>query len=273
MADEHWERGVLEQLARDALDERRRARRWGILWKSLGFGFLFAVSLVALVMIGARERICLDTHRAGRGPRRARQRRPRERERVIAALQAAFKHPGTKGVVVRINSPGGSPVQAGQIHDEMRRLRGLNPTIPLHVVIEEIAASGGYYVAAAADRIYVDKASVVGSIGVVIEGFGFTGTMERIGVDRRVIKAGENKAFLDPFEPVEARQREHVQRIIDEIHQQFIAAVKAGRGDRPRTSRRLSGLVWNGQRAIEIDLPTRRYGDSVARDVIKAEET
>ena len=275
MADEHWERSVLEQLARDALDERRRARRWGILWKSLGFGFLVAASFVALVMIGARERICLDKCTAlveVRGELDSAGRA--SAERVIAALQAAFKNPGTKGVVVRINSPGGSPVQAGQIHDEMRRLRGLNPTIPLHVVIEEIAASGGYYVAAAADRIYVDKASVVGSIGVIIEGFGFTGAMERIGVDRRVIKAGENKAFLDPFEPVDARQREHVQRIVDEIHQQFIAAVKAGRGDRIKDEPGVfSGLVWNGQRAIEIGLADELGTlDSVARDVIKAEE-
>jgi protease-4 len=275
MADEHWEREVLAQLARDALDERRRARRWGILWKSLGFGFLFAAACVVLVMVAARERICLEKCTAlveVRGELDSAGRA--SAERVIAALQAAFKNPGTKGVVVRINSPGGSPVQAGQIHNEMRRLRGLNPNIPLHVVIEEIAASGGYYIAAAGDRIYVDKASVVGSIGAIIEGFGFTGAMEKIGVDRRVIKAGDNKAFLDPFEPVDERQREHVQRMVDEIHQQFIAAVKAGRGDRLKEEPGIfSGLVWNGQRAIELGLADELGTlDSVARDVIMAEE-
>jgi protease-4 len=141
-------------------------------------------------------------------------------------------------------------------------------------VIEEIAASGGYYIAAAGDRIYVDKASVVGSIGAIIEGFGFTGAMEKIGVDRRVIKAGDNKAFLDPFEPVDERQREHVQRMVDEIHQQFIAAVKAGRGDRLKEEPGIfSGLVWNGQRAIELGLADELGTlDSVARDVIMAEE-
>jgi protease-4 len=275
MADENWERTVLEQLARDALDERRRARRWGILFRSLTFGFLLAALLAGLVLIGARERVCLEKCTAlveVRGELDAVGRA--SAERVIAGLQAAFKNSGTRGVVVRINSPGGSPVQAGQIHDEMRRLRSLHPDTPLYVVVEEIAASGGYYVAAAADRIYVDKASVIGSIGVIMEGFGFTGAMEKVGVERRVITAGENKAFLDPFEPVDPRQHTHVQGMLDDIHQQFIAAVKNGRGSRLKEQPGMfSGLVWNGKRAIELGLADGLGSlDYVAREVVKAEE-
>jgi len=275
MADENWERTVLEQLARDALDERRRARRWGILFRSLTFGFLLAVLLSVLVLIGARERVCLEKCTAlvevrgelGAGGRAS-------AERVIAGLQAAFKNSGTKGVVVRVNSPGGSPVQAGQIYDEMRRLRAAHPEIPLYVVVEEIAASGGYYVAAAGDRIYVDKASVIGSIGVIMEGFGFTGAMEKVGVERRVITAGENKAFLDPFEPVDPRQRTYVQGMLDDIHQQFITAVKDGRGERLKEQPGMfSGLVWNGKRAIDLGLADALGSlDHVAREVVKAEE-
>jgi protease IV len=275
MADESWERATLEQLARDALDERRRARRWGLLFKSLAFGLLFGALFAVLVVIGARERICLDKCTAlveVRGELDASGRA--SAERVMAGLQAAFRNPGTRGVVVRINSPGGSPVQAGQIYDEMRRLRGLYPNIPLYVVVEEIAASGGYYVAAAGDRIYVDKASVIGSIGVIMEGFGFTGAMEKIGVERRVVTAGENKAFLDPFAPVDPRQRAYVQEMLDDIHQQFIAAVKDGRGARLKEAPGMfSGLVWNGKRAVDLGLADG-FGtlDYVAREVVKAEE-
>jgi len=275
MADEHWERTLLEQLARDALDERRRARRWGILFRSLMFGLLFAALLAVLVLIGARERACIDKCTAlveVRGELDASGRS--SADRVNAGLQAAFKNAGTKGVVVRINSPGGSPVQAGQIYDEMRRLRAAHPDIPLYVVVEEIAASGGYYVAAAADRIFVDKASVIGSIGVIMEGFGFTGAMEKIGVERRVITAGENKAFLDPFEPVNPRQRTYVQEMLDDIHLQFIAAVKEGRGARLKEQPGMfSGLVWNGKRAIDLGLADALGSlDFVAREVVKAEE-
>jgi len=275
MADEHWERTLLEQLARDALDERRRARRWGILFRSLMFGLLFAALLAVLVLIGARERACIDKCTAlveVRGELDASGRS--SADRVNAGLQAAFKNAGTKGVVVRINSPGGSPVQAGQIYDEMRRLRAAHPDIPLYVVVEEIAASGGYYVAAAADRIYVDKASVIGSIGVIMEGFGFTGAMEKVGVERRVIAAGENKDFLDPFEPVNPRQRTYVQGMLDDIHLQFIAAVKEGRGARLKEQPGMfSGLVWNGKRAIDLGLADALGSlDFVAREVVKAEE-
>jgi protease IV len=275
MADENWERTVLEQLARDALDERRRARRWGILFRGLTFGFVLALLLIGVVLIGARERVCLEKCTAlveVRGELDPSGRA--SAERVNAGLQAAFKNSGTKGVVVRINSPGGSPVQAGQIYDEIRRLRAAHPDIPLYVVVEEIAASGGYYVAAAADRIYVDKASIVGSIGVIMEGFGFTGAMEKVGVERRVITAGENKAFLDPFEPVDPRQRKYVQGMLDDVHQQFIGAVKDGRGARLKEQPGMfSGLVWNGKQAIDLGLADALGSlDYVAREVVKAEE-
>jgi protease-4 len=275
MADENWARDTLEQLARESLDERRRARRWSILFRSLTFAVLLAIAVTILAIVGARERVCLEKCTAlveVRGELDASGRA--SAERVVSALQAAFKNTGTKGVVVRVNSPGGSPVQAGQIYDEMRRLRAAHPAIPLYVVVEEIAASGGYYVAAAGDRIYVDKASVIGSIGVIMEGFGFTGLMEKAGVDRRVITSGENKAFLDPFEPVKPAQREYVQTLLDDVHKQFIEAVKAGRGERLKEEPGMfSGLVWNGKRAIELGLADELGTvDYVAREVIKAEE-
>jgi protease-4 len=195
-------------------------------------------------------------------------------DNVIAGLQAAFKDKGTRGVVLKIDSPGGSPVQAGAINDEIRRLRAKHPDTPIYAVVEEICASGAYYVAVATDRIYVDKASLVGSIGVIMDGFGFIGTMEKLGVERRVLTAGENKDFLDPFAPVVPKQREYAQQMIDEIHAQFIAAVKQGRGARLKDTPELySGLVWSGQRSIELGLADALGSvDSVARDVIKADD-
>jgi protease-4 len=195
-------------------------------------------------------------------------------ENVISGLQAAFEDKGTRGVVLRINSPGGSPVQAGQINDEIKRLKVKYPDIPVYAVVEEMCASGGYYVAAAADKIYVDKASLVGSIGVLMDGFGFTGTMEKAGVERRLITAGENKGFLDPFSPVTDKQKEYAQQMLNEIHQQFIAVVKAGRGKRLKETPELfSGLVWNGTKSIELGLADALGSvDYVAREVIKAED-
>ena len=275
MAEDTSERQLLERLARDVLDERRRSRRWGILFRLLTFGFLFALLFAGVAAFSGKERICIDKCTAlveVRGDLASNSRA--SAEHVISGLQAAFKNTGAKGVVVRINSPGGSPVQAGQIYDEMRRLRAAYPDKPLFAVVEDIAASGGYYVAAAADKIYVDKASVVGSIGVIMEGFGFTEALEKIGVERRIVTAGENKAFLDPFEPFDPGQRAYVQELLNDVHQQFIASVKQGRGARLKeTPEMFSGLVWNGQRAIELGLADELGSlDYVAREVIKAEE-
>ena len=177
-------------------------------------------------------------------------------------------------MILRINSPGGSPVQSGIINDEMRRLRAKHPDIPLHVVVEDVCASGGYYVAVAADKIFVDKASIVGSIGVLMDGFGFTGTMDKLGVERRLLTAGVSKGFLDPFSPENENDKAHARQMLGEIHQQFIDVVRKGRGKRLKeTPEMFSGLMWSGARSIELGL-VDGYGtvDSVARDVIKASE-
>src|SRR5512144_2931547 len=276
MADENWERSVLEELARESLIERRRARRWGIVWKSLTFFLLFAVLVGTVVVVGSRERVCSDKCTAlveVRGELDAASRA--SAEQVISGLQAAFKSAGTKGVVVRINSPGGSPVQAGQIYSEMRRLRTVYPNTPLYAVVDEIAASGGYYVATGAEKIFVDKASSVGSSGAVMESFGFTGAIEKLGIERRVVTAGESKSFFDPFLPIDPKQREYVQGMLKDVHQQFIDAVKEGRGARLKDDPSVfTGLVWNGSRAIELGLADALGNlDYVAREVVKAEES
>jgi len=274
--DPNWERRIIEKLALDAVAEQRRRRRWGIFFKLLGFAYLIIVLMIALDWPGAREHlpdgakhtamVQLKGVISSRGDASA--------ENIISALQAAFEDKKTGGVVLRINSPGGSPVQAGIINDEIRRLRGKYPDIPLYAVVEDICASGGYYVAAAADKIFVDKASIVGSIGVLIDGFGFTGTMDKLGVERRLLTAGENKGFLDPFSPQNAQHKAHAQQMLGEIHQQFIAVVRQGRGKRLKeTPEMFSGLMWSGSKSIELGLADD-YGtiDSVARDVIKAED-
>jgi protease IV len=273
--EDNWERRVLERLATDGLREQRRARRWGIFFKLLTFGFLFFVLFAALGAWTSSERLCLDKCTAMveiQGEIDATGRA--SADNVIAGLQAAFKNKGTQGVVLKINSPGGSPVQAGEINDEIRRLRGKYPDTPIYAVVEEICASGAYYVAVAADKIYVDKASLVGSIGVIMDGFGFVGALDKLGIERRALTAGDNKAFLDPFSPLSAKQKDYAQQMLGDIHQQFIAVVKAGRGSRIKDSPELfSGLVWNGNRSIELGL-TDALGSvrSVARDVVKAED-
>ena len=195
-------------------------------------------------------------------------------ERVIKGLNRAFKDANTAGVVLRINSPGGSPVQAGYINDEIRRLRAKYPDIPLHAVVEDLCASGGYYVAVAADKIYVDKASLVGSIGVIMGGFGFTGAMDKLGIERRAYTAGDNKDFLDPFVPENPVHRAHAQKMLDEIHQQFIRTVRQGRGTRlHETPETFSGLIWTGEKSVELGLADGLgSADYVAREVFKAEK-
>ncbi len=275
MTDPTTDRDVFAALAQDLLVERRRARRWGIFFKVTFAGIALLFVAAALAAFGARERICLDKCTALvelRGEMGLTSRA--SAERVIGGLQAAFRNSGTKGVLLRINSPGGSPVQAGQIYDEVRRLRAQHPDIPVHAVVEEIAASGGYYVAAAADRIYVDRASLVGSIGVIYHGFGVVGALDKIGVEARTVAAGANKAFMDPFAPVDPQQRAYLQTMLDDVHRQFIGAVRDGRGTRLKeTPEMFSGLVWNGSRAIELGLADALGSvEGVARDVIGAEE-
>ncbi len=190
------------------------------------------------------------------------------------SIQRAYESRGTKGIVLKINSPGGSPVQAGMINDEIKRQKKLHPHIPVYAVVEDICASGGYYIAVAADEIFVDKASIVGSIGVLMDGFGFTDTMRKVGVERRLMTAGSNKAMLDPFSPVNPKQQAFVQDMLNEVHQQFIKVVKDGRGSRLKESPEMfTGLFWNGEAAVKLGLADS-FGnyDYVAREIIKAEE-
>ena len=272
---EGWERKVLEKIALAAITEQRSARRWGIFFKLLILVYLFAVLIIGMGWIKRGDYKSTGKHSALvelRGVIAADAQA--SADNVTSGLQAAFKDGNTQGVILRINSPGGSPVQAGYINDEIKRLRAKYPNIPLYAVVEDICASGGYYVAAAANRIYVDKASIVGSIGVVMDGFGFTGTMEKLGVERRAITAGENKKFLDPFSPVNPAHKAFAEKMLGEIHQQFITVVREGRGKRlPDNPELFSGLVWVGQKSIEMGLADGLGSvESVARDVIKAED-
>jgi protease-4 len=273
-AQANWERQVLEKLALSALQEQRRTRHWGIFFKSLGFIYLFVVLFLAAGWFKSGDVSLPKAHTALIDLQGVISADATNADAVISSLQDAFDDNKTRGVILRINSPGGSPVQAGQIYDEIKRLRAKHPEIPLHAVVDDICASGGYYVAAAADNIYVDKASIVGSIGVLMDGFGFTKTMEKLGVERRLLTAGENKGFLDPFSPVDDEQQQYAKKMLEEIHDQFIGVVKDGRGKRLKDTPELfSGLVWSGEASIELGLADGLGSvESVARDVIKAEE-
>ncbi len=276
MSDQNnWERAVLEKLAMSALQEQRRTRHWNIFFRTLTFAFLFLVLFISMGWLDSKETALtsgkhtalVDLQGVIASDSAA------SADNLIPSLQAAFKDSGTQAVILRVNSPGGSPVQAGQINDEIRRLRAKYPAIPLYAVVEDICASGGYYVAVAADKIFVDKASMIGSIGVRMDGFGFTGVMDKVGVERRLVTAGANKGFLDPFSPVNPVQQEYAKQMLAEIHQQFIDVVKQGRGKRLKESAdTFSGLVWNGQKGVAMGLADG-YGsiESVARDVIKNE--
>jgi len=271
---DQWERKLVEKIAMAGVAEQRRARRWGIFFKLLTFAYITWL-IVLVTGWQASESPTAEKHTAlveidgliAPGT-------DSSAERVNSALQAAFEDARTKGVVLRINSPGGSPVQAQTIYDEMRRLRKMHPNIPLYAVVEDLCASGGYYVAVGADRIYVSKSSIVGSIGVRMDGFGVTGLMEKLGVERRLLTAGENKAMLDPFLPLDERHKQHALALMNEIHAQFIAVVREGRGDRLKeTPDMFSGLIWTGQKGIELGLADAVGSlDYVAREVVKADE-
>ena len=276
-APEGWERDVLERLMFATLREQRDARRWRIFFR-LVWLLLFALVVVSIWSGGMKTAdkgggastkhtalVSLKGVIDSDGDASA--------EKINDSLNAAFKDATTAGVILRINSPGGSPVQAGIIHDEIRRLRTTYPDKPLYVVVDEMCASGGYYAAAAADQIFVDKASIVGSIGVLSDSFGLTGAMEKLGVERRLMTAGKNKGIGDPFSPETDEQKAHLQAMLDQIHQQFIKVVRDGRGQRlHETPDTFSGLFWTGEQSIALGLADG-YGtvDSVARDVVKAE--
>jgi len=272
--NETWEKSVLEKLALSSVQEQRRTRRWGIFFKLLTFIYLFVFMFFGLGWFGGNEISISGKHTALvelRGvisPDSV-----SSADNVNAGLQHAFKDEKTRGVILRINSPGGSPVQAGYINDEIRRLRAEYPQIPLYAVVEDICASGGYYVAVAADKIYVDKASVVGSIGVLMNGFGFTGAMEKLGIERRLITAGKNKGFLDPFSPPNTDQEKYAKEMLGDVHEQFIQVVRQGRGERLKEAPEMfSGVVWTGQKSIDLGLADAMgSAEYVAREIIKAE--
>ena len=268
-----WERATLEKLAFAALQEQRAARRWRtfvrLAWLVFFVGLVWAVmyrgDAVSDVSTPHTAMVEITGEISSGGDAGA--------EVVLAAVRAAFEDQGAQAVVLLINSPGGSPVQAGIINDELRRLKAQYKK-PLYAVVEETCASAAYYIAVAADRIFVDKASVVGSIGVLMDGFGFTGLMDKLGIERRLMTAGENKGFLDPFSPQSERQRAFTQAMLDQIHQQFVDAVKAGRGKRLKEDAdTFSGLFWTGQQAVELGLADQLGSmDFVAREIVKAED-
>ena len=274
MTEGQWERELVAKLAASALQEQRRARRWGIFFKLLAFAYV-AFILALLVDWPGRADV------AGSGSHTAMVEvsgvispgGDASVDKVNAALQAAFKDRRTKGVVLQLNSPGGSPVQAQNIYADIRRLRKKHPDVPVYAVVEDVCASGCYYVAAGADRIYVARSSIVGSIGVLMNGFGFTGLMEKLGIERRLITAGENKAMLDPFSPMDEKDVRHVKQLMSEVHEQFVSVVREGRGQRLKeTPEMFSGLIWTGEKSVELGLADG-FGslESVARDIVKAE--
>jgi protease-4 len=264
---------ALETAVRELVRDRRSERRWRVFFRLAWLGIVLAVLWALFVarnhvaapsgshtaLVEVRGEIAPDTEASA--------------ERIIAGLKAAFEEKSAQAIVLRINSPGGSPVQAGIVYDELKRLKAKHDK-KVYAVVEEICASGAYYIAVAADEVYVDKASLVGSIGVLMDGFGFTGTMEKLGVERRLLTAGENKGMLDPFSPQNEKQTAYAKAMIDQIHQQFIAVVREGRGARLKADKEtFSGLFWNGEEAIKLGLADKTGNlDFVAREVVKAEE-
>lgn len=272
--DTKWQRDVIEKLASSALAEQRTARRWSTFFKSLTFAYLLIALLMALGIFNEGKKT-FDAHTAlidisgvieAGGDVNA--------DAVMNSLHEAYDSKGTKGIILRINSPGGSPVQAGIINDEIRRQKKLHPKIPVYAVVEDVCASGGYYIAAAADKIYVDKASIVGSIGVLMDGYGFTEVMKKVGVERRLMTAGENKAMLDPFSPVNPKHQALAQSMLNEVHEQFKTVVRQGRGARLKeTPEVFSGLFWSGEQSIKLGLADALgSADYVAREIIKQED-
>ncbi|GGJ90667.1 signal peptide peptidase SppA [Pseudomonas matsuisoli] len=270
---------LLEKTLLASVQEQRRARRWGIFFKLLTFIYLFgAIFLFSpllsfsgkgsatddphTALIEVKGMIADDTEASA--------------DNLVSSLRKAFDDPGVKGIILRINSPGGSPVQSGYVYDEIKRLRDSHPDIKVYAVITDLGASGAYYIASAADEIYADKASLVGSIGVTAAGFGFTGAMEKLGVDRRLYTSGEHKAFLDPFQPPKEEEARFWQQVLNTTHRQFIDSVKKGRGDRLKDAEHpelFSGLVWSGEQAIDLGLVDHLGSSSyVARDVIGAQD-
>jgi len=273
-AEDQWVKGIIKE----TFAEQKKTRRWGILFKSLTFIYLFVALLLIVNSNPTGDSKTQEAHTAMvsvNGVIAADQ--EANANSIVTGLRAAFENEYSKAVMLVINSPGGSPVQAGYVYDEIKRLRGLHPEKKLYAVIAELGASGGYYMAAGADEIYADKASLVGSIGVTASSFGFVDLMEKVGVKRRHFTSGEHKAFLDPFSPAKDEEAQFWQQVLDVTHQQFIKVVQEGRGDRitdaEKSEKLYSGLIWNGEQALTLGLIDGLGSPgSVARDIIKAED-
>ncbi|HEB59416.1 MAG TPA: S49 family peptidase [Gammaproteobacteria bacterium] len=271
-----WQQEVINRLVFASLNEQRKARRWGIFFKSLTFAYLFFILILLLLpgdggfapavagkhtaLVDVRGIIAADAEASA--------------DRIISGLRAAFENRNSVGVIIRINSPGGSPVQAGYINDEMRRLREEYPDKPLYAVITDLGASGAYYIAVGAEKIYVDKASLVGSIGVISSSFGFVEAMKKLGIERRLYTAGRNKAFLDPFSPEKPEEVAHFQSVLNNTHAQFIRVVREGRGDRlkGKDEEIFSGLFWSGEQSVEMGLADGMGSSSYIARTIFGEE-
>ncbi len=272
-----WEREVIEKLAFAAVTEQRRTRRWGIFFKSLMFVYLAVI--LGIGMYPTFKQSMGDDE--GKGHTAIvningiiAEGKEANADAIIKSLRNAVKNEDTKGIIIHVNSPGGSPVQSSYVFNEIRKIKSENPELPVYAVASDICASGCYFIAAAADKIYVNPSSLIGSIGVIMDGFGFVDTMKMLGVERRLVTAGDHKALMDPFSPAKADEEKYMQQVLAQVHQQFIAAVKEGRGDRLKPDEELfSGLVWTGEQSIKVGL-TDGYGndDSVATNIIGAKK-
>lgn len=273
-----WERSLLQQVLMATLTEQRRRRRWGIFFKFLAFAYLSLLLVLAYRSndLGVSKSLAKEHTAMVKVDGLISAATKASADKVIKGLRNAFEDKKTKGVILRMNTPGGSPVQSRYINREIVRLKKKYPKIPVYAVVMDICASGGYYIASAADEIYADEGSVVGSIGVLINGFGFVGGMEKLGIERRLLTAGENKGILDPFSPLREKDKAYIQSLLDDMHQQFIDTVKSGRGERIHYQEHpelFSGLFWTGEKAKSLGL-IDGFGNSsyVAREVIGAEE-
>lgn len=270
-----FEQSIVNKLVKEILQEHKRSRRWGIFFKLILFGYLFSILIIYLIGISGSPSGFKVKHTALveiKGVIAADEQA--NADYIVTSLRNAFKNKNTKGVIIRINSPGGSPVQSAYINDEIKRLRTEYPDIPLYTVISDICASGGYYIAVAADKIYANKASIVGSIGVIMNGFGFVEAIDKLGIKRRLMHAGENKGIMDPFQPVKEEEKKHIQGLLDNIHKQFIDVVKEGRGNRLIDDEKIfSGLIWTGEEGVKLGLVDELASASqVAKDIIGAEK-
>ncbi len=273
-----WEKDIVEKLAFAALNEQKASRRWSIFFKLLAFAYLTALLGFAVYPRFKEEISSTGKQHAGIVDVQGMiaEGEPASADTVIEGLRDAIKDKNTKGIILNINSPGGSAVQSAYVYDEIKRLKKLHPDMPIYSVVGDMCASGGYYIASATDKIYVNQASIIGSIGVIMNGFGFTHVLEKLGVERRLLTAGEHKAMLDPFSPKNEVETKHMQAMLDQVHQQFISAVREGRGDRLKVSEEpemFSGLIWTGAEGVKLGLADG-FGsvDSVAREALNTEE-